>query len=163
MLPMEPRTPLVASPESDATRLGTDAGTRRNPARALFSASVLAALAVTFAACSSNSTASTTDSSIHQSGTGSKTISSVDLPKKWSVTWKFNCTNPISARRFVLSASNGGGSPIGITDQTGLGGGGTKVYSRTGTFDFTITTSCTWNLSVGPPSSSSATTSTTAR
>ena len=77
------------------------------------------------------------------------------------VTWRFNCTNPVTARPFALTATKAGGSPIGIAGQTGLGGGGTKVYSETGTFDFAINTTCSWTLSVGPSSSASKTTTTT--
>ena len=159
MLPMEPRDSFVTTSEPETTRLGADVTNGRGRAKALLRASLLAALGVTLVACSSNSTsASTTDAVINQSGKSSKTISSVELPKKWTVTWKFDCTNPVSARRFVLTATEAGSSPIAITDQTGIGGGGTKSYNQTGTFDFTITTTCTWNLLLGPWSSSPTTT-----
>jgi hypothetical protein len=129
----------------------------------LFSAGLLALLAITLAACSSNSTSSATtaDAVVHQSGTGSKTVASVVLPKKWAVTWRFNCTNPVTARPFALTAKEAGNSPIRVAGQTGLGGGGTKIYSQTGTFDFAITTTCSWSLSVGPASAAPKTTTTT--
>ena len=162
MLPMEPKDSFVTTPEPGASHPGVGATNRRERVTTLLSATLLAALGITFAACSSNSTSAiTTDAVVHQSGTGNKTISSVQLPKKWTVTWRFNCTNPVSARRFVLTATKAGATPIGITDQTGLGGGGTKVYTETGTFDFAITTTCTWTLSIGPSSSGSKTTTTT--
>ncbi len=160
MLPTESRDSSVTTSQSDAPPLGVDPVGRRGRATALLSAGVLAVLGFGFASCSSNSPSVTTDSTVHQSGTTSKTISSVDLPKKWTVTWRFNCTNPVTARRFSLTATKSGGSPISITDQTGLGGGGTKTYAQTGTFDFAITTTCTWNLDVGPASSSPRTTTT---
>ncbi len=124
----------------------------------------LALLGLSLAACSSNSSSPTTTVSsrpvIQRSGSGSKTLGSVTLSTKWIVTWKFNCTNPVTASRFLLTATKSGGSPISITDQTGLGGGGTKAYNQTGTFTFAVATPCTWNLLVGPPSVGTSTTTT---
>jgi hypothetical protein len=164
MLPTECRVSVTATSEPGVEGLGAgvDETTRRRTAPLLLAVGLLALLGVTLAACSSNSTSATTaDAVIHQSGTSNKTIASVDLPKKWTVTWRFNCTNPVTARPFALTATKAGSSPIGIAGQTGLGGGGTKVYSQTGTFDFAITTTCSWTLSVGPSSSASKTTTTT--
>jgi hypothetical protein len=158
MLRTEPQDSFIATSVPDVGPLGKDAVDPRARRSVLFVASLLVALGVTVAACSSNSTSTpTTDSVVQQSGTGNKTIGSVALPKKWTVTWKFTCANPVSARRFALTATNANGA-IDITDQMGLGGGGTKDYTQTGIFNFAITTSCGWNLSIGPASSGSTTT-----
>jgi hypothetical protein len=160
MLRTERQASFIATSAPDVGPLGQDAADPRPRTTVLFFASLLVALGVAVAACSSNSTSATTaDSVVQQSGTGNKTIGSVALPKKWTVTWKFTCTNPVTARQFVLTATNANGA-IDITDQTGLGGGGTKDYTQTGTFDFAITTSCGWHLSTGPFSPGSTTTTT---
>jgi len=164
MLPTECRAVFAATaqPGVEGLEAGVDETARRHTATLLLAVGLLALLGITLAACSSNSTSATTaDAVVHQSGTSNKTIASVDLPKKWTVTWRFNCTNPGTARPFALTATKVGSPPIGIAGQTGLGGGGTKVYSETGTFDFAITTTCSWTLSVGPSSSDAKTTTTT--
>jgi hypothetical protein len=163
MLPTESRVPGGGASESGASGIGAGVVEPRGGIAALlFSAGLLALLGSTLAACSSNSTSATTaDAVVHQSGTASKTLASVDLPNKWKVTWRFNCTNPVTARPFALTATKAGSPPISIAGQTGLGGGGTKVYSETGTFDFSITTTCSWTLSIGPSSQASKTTTTT--
>jgi hypothetical protein len=35
-----------------------------------------------------------------------------------------------------------------LTDQTGLGGGGQKPFTRSGRYGFAINTSCGWDLTV---------------
>ncbi len=125
---------------------------------------VLVPMGVTGAACGSGSTSPTTvpPKPIHRSGTGSATVSKVTLPNKWTVTWHFDCTHPVAPGRFELVATQQGGSPGTVTDQTGLGGGGSKAYADGGTFTFSITTPCTWSLVAGPSPPKGATTTTTA-
>src|SRR5271165_1011571 len=104
MLPTECLVFLAATSEPGAEGLGAGVAEARRSRTAplLFTVGLLALLGLTLAACSSNSTSATTaDAVIHQSGTSSKTIASVDLPKKWMVTWRFNCTNPVTARPFA--------------------------------------------------------------
>ena len=111
MLPTECRVIFAATSEPgvEALEAGVDETARRHTAPGLFAVGLLALLGLTLAACSSNSTSATTaDAVIHQSGTSNKTIASVDLPKKWRVTWRFNCTNPVTARPFALTATRGG-------------------------------------------------------
>jgi hypothetical protein len=137
---------------------------RRHKTSAAVAAALLSALASVLSACGSGANSSSATTTvfrkpvIDQSGSGSKTFAPVNVPAKWRVTWKFNCSNPVTARRFVLTVAKTGASPSGITDQTGLGGGGTKTYLETGSLTFAVATTCGWNLLVGPPSSSSSTT-----
>ncbi len=155
-------TGCIGSAKTDRLRWRRD---QRATAVGVALLALLALLALTLTACSSNSSSPTTTVSskpvIQQSGTGSKTLGSVTLSAKWTVTWKFNCTNPVTASRFVLTATKSSGSPISITDQTGLGGGGTKAYTKTGTFAFAVATSCSWNVLVGPTALTTSTTTTT--
>jgi hypothetical protein len=126
----------------------------------------LALVAVLATACGSSSSPSTSTAApdksvIEQSGTGNKTFSPVAVPSKWSVTWNFNCVDPVSARSFVLTSTKDGGSPVTVTDQTGLGGGGHKPITTSGTYTFAVATTCSWKLTVGPtpPTVGTATTS----
>ncbi len=125
----------------------------------------LVLMATLVEACGSSSPSSAPTSNkpfVQQSGTGDKVISSVVLPSKWTVTWQFTCENPATARPFALTATKQATSPITVTDQTGLGGGGHKPYTTSGTYSFGVTTTCNWKLTVGPtPSSTATSTSTT--
>lgn len=85
---------------------------------------------------------------LQQSGYGNKTLVSVALPASWTVTWAFTCTDPAKGP-FSLTSSVSGGSPVSITAQTGLGGGGHKPLSGAGTYTFVVTTTCGWKVSVG--------------
>ena len=84
-----------------------------------------------------------------KSGTGDTTISSVALPSKWSLVWKFSCTDPATRRPFVVAVSSDGGPSTTVTDQTGLEGGGYHPFTKAGTYTFTVTTTCDWSLLVG--------------
>jgi hypothetical protein len=65
------------------------------------------------------------------------------------VVWRFDCQNLAKQRgTFVLSSTAQGASPVKLTDQTGLGGGGQKPFTRSGRYGFAINTSCGWDLTV---------------
>jgi hypothetical protein len=83
------------------------------------------------------------------SGTGNRTTPSVALPAKWSLVWKFSCTDPTTRRPFGVAVSIDGGPSHSVTDQTGLEGGGYHPFTKGGPTTFTVTTSCNWNLLVG--------------
>jgi hypothetical protein len=113
---------------------------------------ILIASSLVLAACSSNSS-TTVGTHPHgvpyltKSGSGDTTVSSVDLPSTWSLVWKFSCTNPTTRRPFAVAVSSGGSSTT-ITRQTGLAGGGYHPFTKAGTYTFTVTTTCHWNLLV---------------
>jgi hypothetical protein len=115
---------------------------------------VLIASSLALAACSSSSS---TPVGTHprgvpyltKSGSGNKTISSVDLPSTWSLVWKFSCTNPATRRPFTVAVSANGGPSTTVTHQTGLEGGGYHPFTKAGSYTFTVTTTCAWTLLVG--------------
>ena len=119
---------------------------------------VMVALGAMVATCSSSpsgSTASTTPHAIGgayltRSGTGATTTAAVALPAKWTAAWKFDCDQSGGGKSFVLTAIDHGSSRTVITDQTGLGGGGQKPYSKSGEYRFAIKTACSWNVSAKP-------------
>ena len=126
---------------------------------------VLVSLLMT--ACSSSSTTaaaprSPSDPYVNQSGTGNKTLAAVALPSLWTVTWRFDCEDPSTRRPFELTATKAGASPVTVTKQTGLGGGGFKPFRTAGTFTFAVTTSCGWTVSVRSGRGGTSTTGTTA-
>lgn len=117
------------------------------------------ALATTMAACSSSSSGSTTSTTatantravyVNKSGLGNGSISTVTLPKNWTLTWKFVCDQTGGAKPFVLSVTAQGGTRTVVTNQTGLGGGGHKPYTSSGDYSFQVQTPCTWNVTVKP-------------
>ena len=121
--------------------------------RRVFPLAVLATASLVLAACSSSST-TTIDTHppgepyLTQSSVGDKTISSVALPQKWSLVWKFSCADPRTRRPFSVTVSLNGGPSKSITDQTGLEGGGYHAFAMGGSTTFTVTTSCNWSLLV---------------
>jgi hypothetical protein len=110
-------------------------------------------LASVVAAACSTSTAPTPQVSatryLDRSGVGNLVLPPVALLSKGTVTWRFNCQDPSTRRPFAITATERGGSPVTVTHQTGLGGGGYKSFKTSGTFTFTIKTSCNWNVTVG--------------
>ncbi len=103
-------------------------------------------------------------------GTGNRTIASVALPARWSLVWKFSCTDPATRRPFGLAVSIDGGPSHSVTDQTGLEGGGNHLFTKGGPTTFTVTTTCGWNLLVGtagtqtfPPTTTTGTPPSTSR
>ena len=86
---------------------------------------------------------------LKSAGSGNRALSSVQLPAEWTVVWRFDCQNVANKRgTFVLSSTAQGASPVKLTDQTGLGGGGQKPFTRSGRYGFAINTSCGWDLTV---------------
>jgi hypothetical protein len=86
---------------------------------------------------------------MQRSGTGNKEISSMMVPPKSSVVWRFDCQNaPKQRGTFVLSSTEQGRSAVKLTDQTGLGGGGQKPFMQSGRYSFGVNTSCGWTLTV---------------
>ncbi len=132
-------------------------------------AAVAVALGFLLAACSSSPSAATSTTAsvravyLDKSGTGSKSIPAVTLPGKWTAAWRFICGQSPGGKTFVLTTTDHGGSPTVVTNQTGLGGGGQKPYTKSGNYSFQIKTACVWKLSVKPtpkttPHSTTATT-----
>jgi hypothetical protein len=69
---------------------------------------------------------------MQRSGTGNREISSMMVPPKSSVVWRFDSQNaPKKRGTFVLSSTEQGRSAVELTDQTGLGGGGQKPFMQT--------------------------------
>jgi hypothetical protein len=86
---------------------------------------------------------------MQRSGTGDKELSSMMVPPKSSVVWRFDCQNaPKQRGTFVLSSKEQGRPAVKLTDQTGLGGGGQKPFMQSGRYSFGVNTSCGWNLTV---------------
>ena len=115
---------------------------------------VLVVSSLALVACSSGSSATVDTHSpgtpyLTTSGTGNRTIPSVALPAKWSLVWKFSCTDPTTRRPFAVALSIDGGPFHTVTDQTGLDGGGYHAFTKGGPTTITVTTSCGWNLLVG--------------
>jgi hypothetical protein len=124
-----------------------------SPLRQVAPLAILTTASLVLAACSSSSS-TTVDTHppgvpyLTPSGVGDKTISSVKLPEKWSLVWKFSCANPRARRPFRVNVSSDSGPSNSITDQTGLEGGGYHPFTTGGITTFTVTTSCTWSLLV---------------
>jgi len=164
------------------------AGTRRRPALVALSVPGIAVLAIMAAACgSSSSTAASTSTTkatgstvggastttiavaksyLEASGTGNKMLASVVLPAAWTVSWTFDCKTPSTTGTFLLTSAKVGGTPVNVTKQTGLGGGGHKPYSTSGSYQFAVTSACGWKVNVATtpnsPTTSSASTTTSA-
>ena len=86
---------------------------------------------------------------MQRSGTGNREISSLMVPPKSSVVWRFDCQNaPKQKGTFVLSSKEQGQASVKLTDQTGLGGGGQKPFMQSGRYTFGVNTSCGWDLMV---------------
>ena len=85
---------------------------------------------------------------ISKSGTTDGTLGPVVLPAAWTVSWSFECPNSKKGT-FVLSATAVGGLPVTVTNQTGLGGGGHKPYTTSGSYSFAVKTTCAWNVKAG--------------
>jgi len=82
---------------------------------------------------------------LQQSGTGSKNLRAVALPSKWYLVWKFNCG--AKKESFSLTSTKQGQSALAVARQTGLGGGGQRPFTKSGTYKFAIRTICAWQLS----------------
>ncbi len=103
------------------------------------------------AGCSSNpsGTATTHPAGVpyfSRAGTGNETMPQIALPAAWTLLWHFDCTDPNSARSFVLTSTRSGGSATRITDQDGLEGSGYHPFHTAGDYTFTVTTTCTWRV-----------------
>jgi hypothetical protein len=86
---------------------------------------------------------------MQRSGTGNRELSSMMVPPKSSVVWRFDCQNaPKQRGTFVLSSKEQGHSAVKLTDQTGLGGGGQKPFWQSGRYSFGVNTSCGWTVTV---------------
>jgi hypothetical protein len=82
-------------------------------------------------------------------GSGGRTSSSVTLPVTWQLKWQWLCNG--HKETFAVTAVGGdAGSGKALFEQTGVGGGGQKVYPVSGRVHFTVATDpiCTWKLSV---------------
>jgi hypothetical protein len=99
---------------------------------------------------------------LQKSGTGNRVLSPVVLPAKWYLLWTFNC----GAKRgtFKLTSTKKGQSLVTVSNQTGLGGGGQRPFTKSGTYKFAMETACTWKVSAAsaPPIVAKSTTTTTA-
>ena len=86
---------------------------------------------------------------MQRSGTGNRELSSMMVPPKSSVVWRFDCQNaPKQRGTFVLSSKEQGQMAVKLTDQTGLGGGGQKPFTQSGRYSFGVNTPCGWDLTV---------------
>lgn len=139
---------------NDSDRVVRAVGTRRAAGAAAVFAIALGSM---LAACSSSPTASSPSTTasvravyLDKSGTGNSSIGAVTLPAKWTATWRFICDQSHGGESFVLTTTDHGGSPTVVTNQTGLGGGGQKPYTKSGNYSFQIKTACVWKLSVKP-------------
>lgn len=125
---------------------------------------VLAATAVTASTLPGTSGASTTKTTsatktkaapkvkqyLVKSGSGDKVLSAVKLPGAWTVGWTFDCQSPSTKGTFALSTTASGGTPVSVTSQTGLGGGGHKPFNnKAGSYGFAVSTTCGWKVTVG--------------
>ena len=115
---------------------------------------VLVALPLALSACSSGSSAPVTTHPpgvpyLSRSGTGNATLPALALPSRWTLIWRFSCTDPTSRRPFVLTATPSGGTTKQVTNQNGLEGGGYRPYTTAGTYTFAVTTTCSWKVVVG--------------
>ena len=124
------------------------------PRRQLVTLAVLVASSPVLVACGSGSSTTVETHApgtpyLTVSGTGNRTIRSVALPAKWSLVWKFSCTDPTTRRPFSVAVSIDGGPSHSITDQAGLEGGGYHPFTTGGSTTFTLTTSCGWSLLAG--------------
>ena len=99
---------------------------------------------------------------LQKSGTGNKVLSSVTLPAKWYLIWRFDCG--VKRGNFQLTSTKTGQSSLSVADQTGLGGGGQRPYTKAGTYKFAMKTACSWKVTAAssPPVVANSTTTTTA-
>lgn len=81
-----------------------------------------------------------------RSGTGDKSFSTSGLPSKWMATWRFDCTHPVRKANFTLDVGVTGGHAVRVTSQTGLGGGGQHPYTSGGSYHFSVSTTCNWDV-----------------
>jgi len=142
MLPMPTvSTPPPVSPVSPVRH------TRLAPLAAVIIWSAL------LAACGADSATTNTHAAgvpyLTRSGTGTATLPAIALPSKWTVIWHFSCTKPSTRRPFKLTANRSGAKATTVTNQTGLEGGGYHPFTSSGTYTFTVATTCAWKLVVG--------------
>ena len=131
-----------------------DSGGHARSATSTIRVLVVAVLTVVVSACGSSSTSPTTTTAtgtafLRQTGTGDRSLAPVTLPAKWTVAWRFDCSNRSVAGPFTLTASTRGGAPVTVTTQSGLGGGGYKPSTIPGRTTFAVTTTCGWSIIVG--------------
>lgn len=81
-----------------------------------------------------------------RSGKGDKSFVASGLPAKWMAAWRFDCEHPTRKANFVLEVGAASGSLVRITSQTGLGGGGQRPYTSGGSYRFSVSTSCNWDV-----------------
>ena len=122
--------------------------------RKLVTLAVVAASSPVLVACGSGSSTTVATHApgtpyLTASGTGNRTIKSVALPAKWSLVWKFSCTDPTTRRPFGVAVSIDDGPSRSVTAQAGLAGGGYHPFTTGGSTTFTVTTSCGWSLLAG--------------
>jgi len=65
---------------------------------------------------------------------------------------------------FKLTSTRKGQPSLVVYDQIGLGGGGQRPFTKSGTYRFAMKTTCSWKVSVAskPPSVAKSATTTTA-
>jgi hypothetical protein len=86
---------------------------------------------------------------LKNAGSGNRALPSVNLPGEWTVVWRFDCQNVAKQRgTFVLSSTAKDSRALKLTEQTGLGGGGQRPFTKAGRYSFAINTSCGWDLTV---------------
>ncbi len=83
---------------------------------------------------------------LQKAGTGNRVLSSVALPSKWYLLWTFDCGSKRGT--FKLTSTRKGQPSLVVYDQMGLGGGGQRPFTRSGTYRFAMKTTCSWKVSV---------------
>jgi hypothetical protein len=107
------------------------------------------------AACGSSSASPSTTGPgatkqyLSESGTGKKVLDAMTYPAATTVSWTFDCQSPSTTGTFALTTTKSGKSPVDLTSQTGLGGGGHKPMAGAGKYGFGVTTTCGWKVTVG--------------
>ena len=98
---------------------------------------------------------------LQKSGKGNEVLSSVVLPSKWYLIWRFDCG--VKRGTYVLSSTKEGQPSITVANQTGLGGGGQRPFTKSGAYKFAMKTTCSWKVTVASslPVVASSTTTTT--
>ncbi len=148
--------------------MGLSSRPRPRSTRRVFRATAITVVAISAAACGQaarSASPTTTTASKHflqLSGTGDKAIAAMPLPSRWTLAWKFDCQSPGTTGTFQLLATRRGGTPVSVTNQTGLGGGGQKPFTQSGTFSFAVKTTCSWKVSTATTPRTAAESATTA-
>jgi hypothetical protein len=83
---------------------------------------------------------------LQKSGTGNEVLSSVALPSKWYLIWRFDCG--VKRGTYVLTSTKKGQPSITVANQTGLGGGGQRPFTKSGAYSFAMKTTCSWKVTV---------------